>query len=69
MAAMSFILSNGCTEVFEIVCVVVWPPLAVDVLPCLNTISDDSLTSAEALPFRDAFAELFCDVESAFCVC
>ena len=61
-------LSKGYTLVLEIVCVVVCTPLAVEVLPYLNTISDDSLTSAEALPFLEALALEFCELLSAFCV-
>lgn len=48
-------LSWGCTEVFEIVCVVVvGPSLAVEVEPCLNTVNDESEISAEAVPLREA---------------
>lgn len=55
MAAINFILSCGCTEVFEMVCVVVvGPSFAVEVDPCLKTVSDESEISAEAVPLRDA---------------
>ena len=59
-------LSTGYTLVLEIVWVVVWP-LVVEVEPCLNTMSDESEISADALPFLLAFALEFCDEVSLVC--
>jgi hypothetical protein len=60
IAAINFMLSNGYTDVLLIVCDVI-APLAVDVLPYLNTVNEDSEISAVVVPLRLALAEEFYD--------
>lgn len=62
------LLSSGCTEVFEMVCVVCWSFEMDGVWPFWYTIRLESEMSALWVPFRDAFDDEFCESVSVFCL-